>query len=131
MLFLGLSRRLVGDREDFGWTVGDRGYRREALVRYLCYFLHPECQDHTNKGLLCLVGRMARGNRRGRNFFCFQERGKCCTIFDFENCAALISLEALMISAEHPLESKCLFVWHPLEDVDFSAKHLLENKKVS
>ena len=92
------------------------GCHRGVFVRYSLVLFHPQYHPDTNKGLLCLVGRMDRGNRQGRNFYCFQERGKCCTIFDFENCAALISLETLLISAEHPLESVCLSVWHPLEN---------------
>ena len=77
------------------------------------------------------MGWMARGIGQGQNFYCVQELGKCCTIIDFENFAVLISLETLLISAEHPLESGCFSAWHPLEDIYFSTEHPLENKKVS
>ena len=68
------------------------------------------------------------GKQAGSEFLLFSRTGKCCTIFDFENCVALISLETLLILAEHPLESVWLLVWHPLEDIHFSAEHPLENK---
>ena len=42
-------------------------------------------------GLLCLRGWMPWGDRLGGNFYCFQERGKCCTIFNFENFAVVNS----------------------------------------
>ena len=71
-----------------------------------------ECQDYTNKVFYVLLGGcLGEFGRVG----IFQERRKCCTIFDFENCAVVNSLETLLISAGHPLESVCFLVEHTLE----------------
>ena len=70
-------------------------------------------------------------NWAGSEFLMLSRMGKCCTIFDFENFAVLISLETLLVSAGHPLESVCFSAMYPLEDVYFSDEDPLENKKVS
>ena len=77
--------------------------------------------------LLCLLGRMPRGTGLGWNFYCFQERGKCCTIFDFENCAVVNLLAAVFMWTWHPLEAGDSSAWHPLD----SAEHPLEDMTVS
>jgi len=41
--------------------------------------------------------------------------GKCCTIFDFENCAVVNPLAAVLISVDYPLDAVYISV-HPLED---------------
>ncbi len=58
-------------------------------------------------GLLWLKVEMT-----GLDFYCFRERGKCCTIFDFENCALVNPLDAVFILAWHPLEDMTVSWWN-------------------
>ena len=92
------------------------GYHRGVFARYFLVLFHPQYHPDTNKGLLCLLGWMTREMWPGWNFYCFRARVKCCTIFYFENCAALNLLVAVGISICHPLETGCFSAWHPLED---------------
>ena len=85
-----------------------RRYRRGVFARYFLVLFYPDYHPNTNKGFLCLLGWMPRGKWPGWPFVCFREREKCCTIFDFENCAVMNLLEAVLISARHSLETGCL-----------------------